>query len=163
MNVKIIIADYKNKSHAEDIVYLLNEYATDKMGGGTPLHSNVKSNLISELSKLSHAFSLLCYVNDSPVGLANCFDGFSTFNCSPLINIHDFVVLPDFRGNNLSQKLLAKIEEIAIQKNCCKITLEVLQGNKIAIGAYYKFGFSNYQLDSSVGNAMLLQKELSGT
>ena len=56
--------------------------------------------------------------------------------------------------------MLAKVEEVAIQKKCCKITLEVLQGNSIAIAAYSKFGFSNFQLDPSTGNAIFLQKEI---
>jgi len=159
VNIKLIIADYKNIKQGEDLVHLLNEYASDKMGGGTPLSTDVKLNLVSELAKTPHAFSILCYVNGLPAGLANCFIGFSTFKCSPLINIHDFIVLSKFRGNNLSQKILAKVEEVAIQKKCCKITLEVLQGNSAAIGAYSKFGFSNFQLDSSFGNAMFLQKE----
>ena len=163
MNIKLIIADYKNITQGEDLVRLLNEYATDKMGGGIPLSTDVRSNLVSELAKIPHAFSILCYVNGSPAGLANCFIGFSTFKCSPLINIHDFIVSSEFRGNNLSQKILAKVEEVAIQKDCCKITLEVLQGNSIAIGAYSKFGFSNFQLDSFFGNAMFLQKEISNT
>jgi hypothetical protein len=42
------------------------------------------------------------------------------------------VVVNPFRGLGLSQKMLLKVEEIARQRGCCKITLEVLEGNAVA-------------------------------
>ena len=47
-----------------------------------------------------------------------------------------------------------------IKKNCCKITLEVLEGNTIAKNAYKKFGFMGYELDPKMGKAMLWEKSL---
>lgn len=41
------------------------------------------------------------------------------------------IVLKEFRGDNLSQKMLAKVEEVAKSKGCCKLTLEVLNKNTI--------------------------------
>ena len=38
------------------------------------------------------------------------------------------------------------VEEIALERNCCKLTLEVLEKNYIAINSYKKFGFNQYQL-----------------
>ena len=89
------------------------------MGGSQPLAESVKS-------KLPHAFGIISYVNNQPAGLVNCFEAFSTFKCKPLINIHDVVVVNEFRGLGLSQRMLSKVEEIAKSKGCCKITLEVL-------------------------------------
>ena len=154
----VIIADYRNERHARDIAYLLNYYATDPMGGGQALDEYVLDNLAGELSKIPHAFSVLCYVDDQPAGLANCFEGFSTFKCKPLVNIHDVVVVKEYRGLGVSLKMLAKIEEIAKQKNCCKLTLEVLDGNIPAREAYIKFGFTGYELDPTHGKAMFWQK-----
>ena len=56
--------------------------------------------------------------------------------------------------------MLAKVEEIAKEKGCCKITLEVLNKNEPAKSSYKKFGFSAYELDESAGSAMFWQKEL---
>ena len=158
MNIKIFKADYLNQRQGHDISYLLNCYAEDPIGGGTALTEGIKNRLATELSKLPNAFSILCYVNDKPAGLANCFIGFSTFKCKPLIYIHDIVVIADFRGLGLSQKMLQQVERIAKEKGCCKITLEVLEGNKVAQRAYQKFGFSGYELDPEMGKALFWEK-----
>ncbi|MEX5689713.1 GNAT family N-acetyltransferase, partial [Pseudomonas silesiensis] len=52
------------------------------------------------------------------------------------------------------------VEEIARQRGCCKLTLEVLEGNEVAQGAYRKLGFDNYQLSPETGRAMFWQKAL---
>ena len=160
MNIEVIKADYFNQKHAQEIPMLLNAYALDPMGGGKKLDDSVKINLVKELSKIPHAFSIIAYVNGEPAGLTNCFEAFSTFLCKPLINIHDIIVLDEYRGYGLSQKMLAKVEEIARTKKCCKITLEVLSNNKAAQSAYRKFGFSAYELDLDKGNALFWQKSL---
>lgn len=160
MNIDIIKANYTNQKHGNEISFLLNSYASDPMGGGKPLDKYVLDNIAIELSKIPHAFSVISYVNGLPAGLINCFEAFSTFSCKPLINIHDVIVLKEFRGNNLSQKMLQKVEDIALAKGCCKLTLEVLNKNASAKSAYKKFGFSNYELDPSVGHAEYWQKQL---
>lgn len=111
--------------------------------------------MIQALSKITSAFTIIAYIKDKPVGLINAFEGFSTFQCKPLINIHDLVVTNEFRGLGISQLTLEKIEKIAKDKACCKITLEVLEGNKAAQKAYKKFGFAAYELDPAVGKAVL--------
>ena len=126
MNIEVKVADYSDRNQAVDIGNLLDAYSKDQMGGSQPLPESVKSNFANELSKLPHAFSVICYVNDKPASLVNCFEAFSTFKCKPLINIHDVVVANEFGGSGLSQRMLEKVEEIAKFKGCCKITLEVL-------------------------------------
>ncbi len=160
MELNIINVDYANPEHGEHLVQLLNEYATDEMGGAKPLSDEVQANLVKELGKMPHAFSLLCYVDGQPAGLANCFMGFSTFRCRPLLNIHDIMVSQAFRGRGISQHLLAEIEAIAKEQGCCKITLEVLEGNNVAQRAYAKFGFAGYQLDPATGKALFWEKAL---
>ena len=160
MNINIVKADYTNPDHAKDIGYMLDMYARDPMGGGTPLSDTIKDNLAKELSMRAFAFSVLAYVDGAPAGLANCFEGFSTFKCRPLVNIHDIVVHPDYRGHGISQKLLDKIGEIANDLGACKITLEVLEGNKTAQNAYMKFGFEGYELDPEKGKALFWEKPL---
>ena len=161
MKIEVQIADYCNEKHGKDIGYLLNCYAGGFMGGGKSLPDHVVTNLALALSKVPHAFSVLCYVDGRPAGLVNCFEGFSTFKCKPLINIHDMYVSNEFRGLGISQKLLARVEEIANKKDCCKITLEVLEGNKTAQKAYVKYGFTGYELDPVLGKALFWQKSVS--
>ncbi len=160
MRIDIVQADYRDPRHAQDIGYLLNCYALDPMGGGEALPEQVRSRLAGELAALPQAFSVLCYLDDQPAGLVNCFEGFSTFRCRPLVNIHDVVVLEEFRGRGISSLMLAEVEVIARRRDCCKLTLEVLEGNLAAQGAYRKVGFEGYQLDPSAGSALFWQKAL---
>ncbi|TDV67631.1 GNAT family N-acetyltransferase [Pseudomonas sp. LP_7_YM] len=158
--VLVLQASYSNPVHAEAIGFLLDQYATDAMGGGEPLSMDTRQQLAKELAKRPHAFSVLAFIAGEPVGLVNCFEGFSTFACRPLVNIHDVVVIASARGQGISQKMLGKVEEIARQRGCCKMTLEVLEGNAVAQGAYRKLGFSDYQLDPQMGRALFWQKAL---
>lgn len=160
MSIEIITADYRDSEHAEQIGMLLNCYATDPMGGGEPLSDEVKANLASQLAQLPHAFSVIAYVDGQPAALANCFEVFSTFKCQPIINIHDLVVTSEFRHKGMGLKMLEYIEQFAREKGCCKITLEVLEGNRVARNAYEKFGFAGYQLDPAMGQAIFLDKPL---
>lgn len=158
--IEIVSANYLDEAHARDLCYLLDRYAKDEMGGAVGLTEEVKSNLAAELSKRPHAFSLLCYVNNRAAGLINCFEAFSTFKCKPLINIHDVIVVDEFRGHGLSQRMLAAVEEIARERGCCKLTLEVLEGNVPAKNSYLKYGFTGYELDPVFGRALFWEKSL---
>jgi GNAT superfamily N-acetyltransferase len=139
--VELIHVDYQNQQQGKDLVMLLNAYAVDPMGGGEALSDNVKHNLVAELAKRSDCFTVLAYVDGNPAGIINCVEGFSTFKCKPLLNIHDCAVLTEYRGLGLSQTLIAEVEKLANVRGCCKLTLEVLQGNLVAQNAYKKLGF----------------------
>lgn len=157
----IVVADLNNPTHAEAIVYLLNEYAKDEMGGGSELSDFAKNNLVSELQKRPQVFAILAFLQNEPAGLAICIEGFSSFSCMPLLNIHDLAVAPKFRGQKIAHKILKKVEELARERSCCKLTLEVLEGNKIAQNAYRSFGFAGYELNPIMGRAMFWQKTLA--
>jgi GNAT superfamily N-acetyltransferase len=157
---KILVADLSAPSHAAAIIHLLNEYAKDGMGGGAELPVFVKENLIAELRKRQNAHVVLALAEGAPAGMAICFEGFSTFACKPLLNVHDIIVDARFRGRGLSKRLLAKAEVIAVRLGCCKLTLEVLEGNVVAQAAYKACGFAGYELDPKMGKAMFWQKKL---
>ena len=158
--MNIIKVDFSDPDHSEAIIKLLNEYALDPMGGGKPLSDHVKVNLIKELQKRDGARAILVFVDAEAAGLLICFEGFSTFACRPLLNIHDIVVTPKHRGKGLAKKMLQMLEEIATDLGCCKLTLEVLEGNSAALAIYKSFGFSGYELDPKVGKAMFWEKKL---
>lgn len=161
MTPSFLIADYNNPEHAKLIIELLDGYANDPMGGGEPLPAAVKESLVAKLADFPGAFSVLCKLGDEYVGLANCLTGFSTFAAMPLINIHDLAVIASARGQGLSQGLLEFVETEAQRRGCCKVTLEVLEGNRVAISAYKKFGFMPYSLDAETGDALLMQKKIT--
>lgn len=158
MQTRIETVDYANQRHADALVTLLDIYASGKSGGGHPLSASVRTALPEALAGVPGAFSLLAFDNEVPVGLANCFMGFSTFACQPLVNIHDLMVISEYRGKGVSQMLLDGVESIARERGCCRMTLEVLQGNHAAIKAYQKYGFMGYELDPAMGKAMFMEK-----
>jgi GNAT superfamily N-acetyltransferase len=88
------------------IVELLDSYAQDIFGGLEPLSDYTRDNLIEELSRLSTAHVFLAKAGSDYCGITICFEGFSTFACKPLINIHDMYVRPQFRGKGVSSALL---------------------------------------------------------
>ncbi|CRM72653.1 GNAT family acetyltransferase [Pseudomonas sp. 2822-15] len=159
-DILVLQASYTNPVHADAIGLVLNHYAEDPMGGGHALPADLLLQLPAELAKRPHAFSVLAFVGGEPAGLVNCFEGFSTFACRPLINVHDVAVMNQFRGLGLSQKMLLKVEEIARQRGCCKITLEVLEGNDVAQAAYRKFGFDDSIFDPAHGRMLFWSKAL---
>jgi ribosomal protein S18 acetylase RimI-like enzyme len=159
--ITIIPADYTDPTHAQALVTLLDAYARDPAGGGNALSAQAKAHLPSELAARPQAFSVLAFDGDRAVGLVNCIEGFSTFACRPLVNVHDVVVLASHRGQRVGEQMLAVVERIARARGACKLTLEVLSGNTPAWRLYERSGFVGYQLDPALGTARFLQKWLN--
>ncbi len=160
IEVEIVLANLELTAHREALIRLMEIYTLDPMGGGQQLSEFARANLADELAKRKSAHVIIAFVDAVPVGLAICFEGFSTFACKPLLNIHDIVVDPIYRCKGISKKLLRKAEQIATELGCCKLTLEVLEGNNAALSAYRSFGFKNYELDPKMGRALFLEKKL---
>lgn len=158
--IEIVEADLSTPAHVDAMVQLMDEYALDPMGGGKGLSDYVKANLSAELAKRKAAHVILALVDTEPAGLVVCLEGFSTFACKPLLNIHDVIVALPYRGRGLSKLLLQKAEEIAFDLGCCKLTLEVLEGNHVAQSAYKACGFSGYELNPQMGKALFWEKKL---
>ncbi len=156
-----MVVDYASEKHQEEVPALLDAYAQDPVGGGKPLAESVKKDLVAALSRIQGAFSVVAYVDDVPAGLVNCFASFSTFQCKPIVNVHDVVVLDTFRGHGLCQQMFDEVERVAISRGCCKITLEVLSKNEAAKAAYQRHGFQGYELDPKDGVALFWEKYLT--
>lgn len=152
--------DYTNSTDAQALVALLDAYATDPAGGGDPLSEHAKCNLATELANRPQVFSFIAWDGDQPVGLINCIEGFSTFACQTLVNVHDVAVLVSHRGRGVGRLLLAAAEHEAKARGACKLTLEVLSGNAPARHLYEAVGFADYQLDPTMGHACFMQKWL---
>jgi len=158
--VYVCRADYSKPAHGAALVHLLDAYAQDPMGGNHALSDFAKTNLVAALAARPQAYSVLAFDGDQPAGLVNCIEGFSTFACRPLVNVHDVAVLAHYRGQGVAEKMLALAETIARERGACKLTLEVLQGNAGADRLYRRLGFANYELDPAMGQAQFMQKWL---
>jgi ribosomal protein S18 acetylase RimI-like enzyme len=153
-------ADYEDAGDAAALVMLLNAYASDPAGGGEPLCAFAKANLVRELAARPQAYSVLAFDGEEPVGLVNCIEGFSTFACKPLVNVHDVAVIASHRGCGIAEQMLAEAERIAMARGAVKMTLEVLSGNAPAMRLYKRIGYAGYQLDPAMGTAGFMQKLL---
>lgn len=153
-------ADYAHAEDADAVVRLLDAYASDLAGGGEPLSAFAKANLVPALAARPTAFSVLAFDGEQAVGLINCIEGFSTFACQPLVNVHDVAVLASHRGQRIGERMLSLVEQIARARGACKLTLEVLSGNRPARALYERIGFADYQLDPAMGQACFMQKWL---
>ncbi|MGB0743544.1 MAG: GNAT family N-acetyltransferase [Opitutales bacterium] len=154
-------AELSNTVHAAAVTRLLDAYASDEMGGRSGLSDYTREHLASTLHERPQTHVLLAYQDELAVGLAICFESFSTFECRPILNIHDFFVTVEFRGQGLAQQMLGAIESMARELGCCKLSLEVLEGNRRAETVYRRFGFAGYQLDPGLGRAIFYEKKLS--
>lgn len=152
------LADYASPSDARAVVDLLDAYARDPAGGGEPLSAYAREHLVAELAARPQAFSILAFDGDQAVGLVNCIEGFSTFKCKPLVNVHDVAVLASHRGRGVAAQMLLAAEAVAVQRGAVKMTLEVLSGNAPALALYRRLGYAGYQLDPAMGTAEFMQK-----
>jgi len=166
-NTSYLEVDYHNPQQSADLLEMLQMYASDPMGAGKPLGSDITDTLITKMAARPQVFSVLAYANMQnaeggiqPIAFANCIESFSTFKAKPVVNIHDFAIIEQARGHGISQGLMTYIETLSKQKGACKITLEVLEGNIAAQKAYIKSGFKGYELDPSMGQAMFWEKPI---
>jgi ribosomal protein S18 acetylase RimI-like enzyme len=154
-------ADFGNAADAADIVRLVDAYARDPRGGGTPLAAEVRGRLVPGLAAIPAARAWLAFEGGTAIGVCISFFGYSTFHAMPLLNIHDLAVLPEYRGRGAGQALLAAAEDAARAAGCCKLTLEVLEDNLPARRLYEFRGFHDVRYGNS-GPTRFLAKPLSG-
>ena len=159
-SIEIVEADLGSRKHQHAILELSNAYAMDPMGNGEPLSDKVRRTLISGLRQHPTTIIFLAFQDRQAVGIATCFGGFSTFAARPLINIHDFYIIPESRGQKIGQMILSAVEQKARATDCCKITLEVQQNNHRAQRVYEAAGFARSVYVEEAGGALFLSKRL---
>lgn len=139
----IRLADFDAHVDAAGIVQIVNEYATDPLGGGVSLSSEICARIVPGLKATPGAFAFLAIKDGQPVGAAICFLGFSTFAAMPLVNVHDLSVLKSHRSQGIGRKLLAAVEAFAKSQGCAKVTLEVRENNPLAERLYRRLGYAD--------------------
>ena len=160
MSIRIVEADLSLAEHQEAVLAMVDAYSRDAMGNGKPLDQDVRTRLIPGLRRHPTTLIFLAFDGIQPIGAAVCFIGFSSFAAKPIINIHDFVVLPASRGKGIGRRLLEAVEAKARELGCCKLTLEVMDKNHHAIRMYQAAGFERYSLQEEAGVAIFMSKPL---
>lgn len=140
--LNFIICDFGNPEHCAAVVNLIEAYMLDPMGDAPALTPRQQLRLLHGLESHPSSYVLLAEADGYYAGMATCFVNFSTFSAQPYTNIHDLIVLPAFRQLGVGRALLAKVEEIALSKKHCKITLEVRDDNAAAQSLYRSSGFA---------------------
>ncbi len=161
MKAEVIEADLDRADHARDVLALTAAYACDPMGNNGPLAFEVMERLVPALRAHPTTRIYLLYRDGQAVGIATCFLGFSTFQARPLLNIHDFAVLPQERGGGLGKLLLKSVVEKATELGCCKVTLEVQENNLLARRLYEQTGFAQAVYGEATGGSLFYAMQLS--
>lgn len=139
--IKIIECDFKDPHHTNALVSLLNHYIMDKMGGAVPLDEKQGQRLVKGLENHPSKLILFAGLEENMIGLAVCFINFATFTVKPFINIHDIVVLDEYRNTGVGRILMQGIHQAAASIGCSKITLEVREDNHNAQYLYQSLGY----------------------
>jgi GNAT superfamily N-acetyltransferase len=135
-------ADFSRTDHRQAIIALMNDYMADTMGGKLPSYSKTMANeVLKGLEEHPSKLILLVKLENKYIGLTNCFINFGTFAAKPFINIHDIVVLKNYRGKGVGRILMEEIIRQASELDCAKITLEVREDNTYAQKLYRKMGY----------------------
>lgn len=67
----------------------------------------------------------------------------STYQAADELSIANIAVFPEWRNKGVADKLLKRLDEIAIKRNLYGITLEVRVSNQPAINLYKKNGYES--------------------
>lgn len=141
MSVSVVDADLGVPGHGDGLVAVLDEYARLPHIAGRGLPDDVRVNLVDRLAATSGKQILAAIDGGRVVGVAVCFEGFSTFAGRPLLNVHDLAVTADYRGQGVGTMLLDAVIERARELGCCRVTLEVDTRNAGAKKVYERSGF----------------------
>lgn len=160
MDRVVVLEVAGDEAHLEAVAGLLDEYARGQTGGGKPLEAAVKRDLPRAIKERGTIHAVLAMLDGEAIGVIVAIEGFSTFACKPLLNIHDVYVKEAHRRSGAARQMLVKMEGIARRLGCCKLTLEVLERNAPAFTLYESIGFHPYVLDPALGKATFLVKPL---
>jgi ribosomal protein S18 acetylase RimI-like enzyme len=97
--------------------------------------------LIQKLAAHPTAIVLLAEYGGEFAGLLIAFENIATFAAKPMINIHDIIVLKEYRGKGVGRLLMSAVIDEAKNRDCVRVTLEVREDNKIARRLYKSMGF----------------------
>jgi GNAT superfamily N-acetyltransferase len=85
-------------------------------------------------------YCLIAEHDGGPAGFALYFYNYSTWMGRPGLYLEDLYVEPTFRGLGIGKALLQRVAAIALENNCGRLQLEVLDWNTPAIDFYRAMG-----------------------
>ena len=88
----------------------------------------------------AYAETLIADDDGEPLGFALFFHNFSTFLGRPGLYLEDLFVLPEGRGKGVGRKLLERLAQIAVERDCGRVEWAVLAWNEDAIRFYERLG-----------------------
>ena len=142
MELSILQVDLQNELHCAQVIKLLNDYMNDPMGNNAPTDESLAPQIIAGLQSYPGYLGFFVLSGDQFAGLSNCNQNFSTFKAKPILNIHDFIVAPEFRTIGAGHFLMRGILNYASKNGYCRVNLEVREDNHAAKSLYQKMGFS---------------------
>ncbi|MFB6343675.1 GNAT family N-acetyltransferase [Saccharicrinis sp. FJH62] len=135
------LIDLKRMSHITAFKKLLSVYMIDEMGSKRQLYPEQSSKVVQDLMKQSNYCGFLVKAGNEYIAMANCFINYSTFRGKQLLNIHDYIVTPEYRQKGVGSFLMDEIIFYCESQGYCRINLEVREDNFKAQGLYKKSGF----------------------
>ena len=99
-----------------------------------------EKTLYENLFRKRYAEALIADLNKEPIGFAIIFHNFSSYSGKAGIYIEDIYINEGFRGRGYGKKLFSFIANLAVQRDCDRVDLSVLNWNKEAIKFYKLFG-----------------------
>ena len=99
-----------------------------------------------------HAEAVIARYDGKGVGFALFFHNFSTFLGKPGLYLEDLFVQPAYRGRAIGKSLLSYLAALAVQRDCGRLSWQVLDWNRPARDFYESLGaradptWINYQL-----------------
>ena len=83
---------------------------------------------------------LMAESGGAAIGFALFFHNFSTFEGRPGLYLEDLFVQPESRGVGAGRALLARLAQIALERDCARLEWSVLDWNAPAIAVYRAIG-----------------------
>ena len=124
---------------AAELLRLIRELAQyeklEHMVAGTP--EMLKSALFGERPA---GEALIAERDGRAVGFALFFTTFSTFLCKPGLYLEDLFVEPAHRGAGIGKALLARLADLARERDCGRLEWRVLDWNEPSIRFYQSLG-----------------------
>ena len=87
-----------------------------------------------------YAEALIAEVDGVPAGFALFFHNCSTFLGTPGLYLEDLFVRPQYRGLGLGKRLMVRLAQIAVERDCGRFEWWVLDWNTPAIDFYRRLG-----------------------
>ncbi len=135
------VCDFTNPAHLNLLVQLHGEYMADPMGDHPPHNKLQQLRLVDALNNREGAMVVFIEDGERGIGMAICFELFSTFHIKPYLYIHDFIVTGEYRNRGVGKALMNHLVEISRERGYCKVTLEVRSDNPSAQSLYRSAGF----------------------